>query len=84
MEAAWFAGRLVELREGAGLTQQELAERAGLTTAGVAQLESGRRSPSWGTVVELCKALGVEPNEFVKPPAGRPKRGRGRPSKPVD
>jgi transcriptional regulator with XRE-family HTH domain len=84
MEAAWFAGRLKELREASGITQPQLAERAGLTKDGVAQLETGRRSPSWETVVELCKALGVGPGEFLKPPADRPPAGRGRPRKPTE
>ena len=47
----WFAGRLRELREQAGVTQQQLAERAGLTREGIAQLEVGRRNrpgkPFW-------------------------------------
>ena len=81
MSADWFAGRLRELREAAGLTQQQLAERAGLTREGVAQLETGRREPAWRTVVALCQALGTEPGEFLKPPAERPPAGRGRPRK---
>ncbi len=81
MEATWFAGRLRELRESAGLTQQELAEKAALTKDGVAQLESGRRSPSWETVVALCQALKVGPGDFLKAPAERPPPARGRPKK---
>ncbi len=78
---AWFAGRLRELREGAGLTQQELAGKANLTRDGVAQMETGRRSPSWDTVLAICSALGVSCEEFRQAPADAPKKGPGRPPK---
>ena len=81
MNADWFAGRLRELREASGLTQQELAGRAGLTREGVAQLETGRREPAWRTVLALCQALRVECGEFTKEPATLPERRRGRPPK---
>jgi transcriptional regulator with XRE-family HTH domain len=84
MEASWFAGRLKELREAAGLTQPDLAGRAGLTKDGIAQLETGRREPAWRTVVAICQALGVEPGEFLKEPRARPATGRGRPRKAAD
>src|SRR5262245_48627776 len=81
-EADWFAGRLRELREAAGLTQQELANRSGLTRDGVAQLESGRRSPAWATVLTVCQALGVDPTAFLEPPVSAPApRSPGRPRK---
>ena len=77
-----FASRLRELRNAAGLTQPELAERAGLTKDGIAHLEQGRRSPSWETVCALCKALGVDPNAFtVEPGPDTPSPQRGRPRK---
>jgi transcriptional regulator with XRE-family HTH domain len=79
--AAWFAGRLRELREGAGLTQTELAGRAGLTREGVAQLETGRRKPAWETVLALCQALECSCEAFTRPPAERPAAGPGRPRK---
>jgi transcriptional regulator with XRE-family HTH domain len=80
-DPTWFAGRLRELREAAGLTQGELAERAGLTRVGVAQLEVGRRKPAWETVLALCDALGVECGAFTQAPADRPAPGPGRPRK---
>ncbi len=84
MNAEWFAGRLREVREQAGLTQLELAERAGLTKDAVARLERGARSPAWETVVALCQALKVMPNTFLHEPAERPTAGRGRPRKEMD
>jgi transcriptional regulator with XRE-family HTH domain len=64
-----FARRLKVLREGAGLTQSQLAERAGLHLGAVFKLEQGRREPSWATVQALCVALGVSCEEF-RAPAG--------------
>jgi transcriptional regulator with XRE-family HTH domain len=80
-EADWFGGRLRELREAAGWTQVQLAERAGLTREGVAQLEVGRRNPAWETVLALCKALGVNCLAFLEAPADPAKRAPGRPPK---
>jgi DNA-binding XRE family transcriptional regulator len=79
--AECFAGRLRELREAAALTQADLAEKAGLTREGVAQLETGRRKPAWETVLALCEALGCSCEAFTQPPADRPSPGPGRPRK---
>jgi transcriptional regulator with XRE-family HTH domain len=81
VDPAWFGPRLKELREAAGLTQPELAERAGLTKAGVANLEQGRTRPHWDTVVALCLALAVDPGQFMRPPLSREPAGPGRPPK---
>src|SRR5262245_6193124 len=83
-KAAWFGGRLRELREGKGWTQAELAERAGLTREGIAQLETGRRKPAWETVIVVSEALGVDCRAFLEEPAERPEPHRGRPPKAQD
>ena len=55
-----FGEHLRALREAAGLTQEELAERAGLTARGVGALERGdRRRPYPHTVRALATALGL-------------------------
>jgi transcriptional regulator with XRE-family HTH domain len=81
MSASHFAGRLRELREQAGLSQKELAEKADLTTDGISRLERGDRSPSWETAVALAEALDVDCRAFLQEPAERPEGGRGRPPK---
>jgi len=83
VDAEHFAGRLRELREAAGWTQQELAERAGLTRDGIAQLERGRRQPVWETVIALCGALDVSSEEFRKKPGELPPLRPGRPRKGI-
>jgi transcriptional regulator with XRE-family HTH domain len=82
MGAEHFAGRLRELREGAGLTQEQLAERARVAPAAVRDLEQGRNQPRWGTVLLLAEALGVtDLREFAREPARRAAPRRGRPRK---
>jgi transcriptional regulator with XRE-family HTH domain len=78
--AGWFAGRLRELRSVKGWTQGELAEKAGMAKARIANLEQCRTGPSWETVIRLCAALGVRSDEFQKPPADAESPGRGRPA----
>jgi DNA-binding XRE family transcriptional regulator len=77
----WFAGRLRELREKAGLTQEQLAERAGVKRDAVARWESGRREPGWSNVLALCAALGVTCEAFTQEPKERQPVGPGRPRK---
>src|SRR3712207_2171549 len=59
-----FGGRLRRLREAAGLTQEELAGRAGLTRNAVGALERGeRRRPYPHTVRALADALDLSGDE---------------------
>jgi transcriptional regulator with XRE-family HTH domain len=90
MSEVSFGERLKRLRESAGLSQADLAERAGMHRFGVAKLEQGLREPAWATVQALAKALGVNCLAFtdeapVVPalPEGeqRPKPRAGRPRK---
>jgi predicted ATPase/DNA-binding XRE family transcriptional regulator len=54
-----FGESLRRYRIAAGLTQEELAERAGLSTRGIQDLERGaRQSPRQATVRRLAAALG--------------------------
>jgi transcriptional regulator with XRE-family HTH domain len=62
-----FGGRLKALREAAGLSQEQLAHRAGCSTFTVSRLERGTQDPAWPLVVALAKALGVTPNDFLPP-----------------
>jgi len=60
--AAGFGKVLRRLRRAAGLTQEELAARAGLSARGVADLERGaRRTPRRDTVALLVAALDASP-----------------------
>jgi transcriptional regulator with XRE-family HTH domain len=62
-----FGKLLRRHRQAAGLSQAELAERAGLSLRGLADLERGaRRSPYPATVRRLIQALGLDPTEQAK------------------
>jgi transcriptional regulator with XRE-family HTH domain len=75
-----FGGRLRTLREGAGLSQQGLAESAGCHWMTVAKLERGAQEPAWPLVLALAKALGVSCEAFQNGEPAEP-RPRGRPPK---
>lgn len=63
-EPSSFGERLRQRRQAAGLTQEELASRSGLTAKGIAALESGRRRrPYPHTVRALANALGLDDTE---------------------
>src|SRR5919107_1101901 len=71
-----FGARLRRLREAAGLTQEELAERAGLRARGISDLERGARNrPYPHTVRSLADALELAENERSSLFAAVPKRG---------
>lgn len=70
-----FAVRLKALREEAGLTQAELAARAGLHPMGYGKLEQGLRQPAWGSVLAIAEALGVSLDAFRPAPGDAPAKG---------
>jgi DNA-binding XRE family transcriptional regulator len=78
MVDANFAGRLKELRAATGLTQQQLAEKAGVALRTVSSLEQGAYDATWPTVRALAQALGVTCMAFDQKPAAvlEPRRGR--------
>src|SRR5271166_2552247 len=58
-----FGDLLKRYRIKADLTQEELAERAGLSTRAIMYLERGTRSPYRDTLRRLGQALGLTPQE---------------------
>lgn len=54
-----------QLREKRGLTQESLAQEAGVTTGTVSLVERGRSNPAWGTVRALADGLDVPIVELV-------------------
>ena len=71
-----FGTRLRRLREGTGLTQEELASRAGLSARAISSLERGeRRRPYPHTVRSLADALGLPEDERASLLAAVPARG---------
>ena len=56
--------RIKELIKEKGYTQQELAEKLGISRVGLTQLVNGK--PSYPTLEKIAEALGVEMYELFK------------------
>ncbi len=70
-----FGTKLRQLRQAAGMTQEELAERAGLTAKGIGALERGeRRRPYPHTVRALASALGLSVDHLTELVSALPPR----------
>ncbi|MDP2307442.1 MAG: helix-turn-helix domain-containing protein [Pseudomonadota bacterium] len=63
--AEGIATRLRDLRGRAGLTQQDVAERAGLSPETVSRCEKGVFAPELTTLLALARALGCSLGELV-------------------
>ncbi|MDQ2683006.1 MAG: helix-turn-helix domain-containing protein, partial [Chloroflexota bacterium] len=73
----WFGARLRRARESAGLSQEELAERAGLSPNAVGGLERGEhRRPYPATIRALAAALGMSDAEYATLVAAVPPRNQ--------
>ena len=57
---------LRRVREERLMTQQELADLAGLGVASVVRIENDRTDPRFSTIKKLAEALGVDPKELTK------------------
>ena len=61
-----FAQVLRELRSEQGLSQEKLAERAGLYRTYPSLLERAERQPSLDVLLRLAEALRVSPEELMR------------------
>jgi transcriptional regulator with XRE-family HTH domain len=61
----YVGNKLRQLREHEALTQQELAERAGLTVNAISRIEQEKASARPSTVRKLAEAFGVHPSELT-------------------
>lgn len=70
---------MLVLREEAGLSQKELAKRAGISPSGLCRIESGDYDPSWGNMRKVATGLGVSmetlaeiAGDYEEPEPGQP------------
>ncbi|MGH2625503.1 MAG: helix-turn-helix domain-containing protein [Anaerolineales bacterium] len=63
---ARLAVRLRTLRRDRGLTQQQLAAKAGLSREYLARLERARQDPTLSTLAKLAKALRVTAADLLR------------------
>lgn len=66
-EAAIFGASVRRVRKEYDWTQEDLADRAGLTTTYVGQVERGDKVPSLTVVLKLAHALDMLPAELMEP-----------------
>ena len=67
MQAVVYIGdRLKALRIEQALTQEELANKAGVAPNTVARLERNETEPHMSSARKLANALGVEPQQIMK------------------
>ena len=66
-----LGGRIKGHREAAGLTQVELSTRAGIGRVTLTRIEKGKHSPRTETLTAIARALGVEVEDLILPPARR-------------
>lgn len=55
-----------ELRENSSWTQEEMAEKLGMTRNGYAKIERGESTPNLERLDEIANALGVKVIELLK------------------
>ena len=61
-----LANRIKELRDRKGISQEELAHRAGLSRTGMGFLETGKRWPRLDTLMKVAQGLNVTVDELLK------------------
>lgn len=60
MAAMLTPNKLRAIRAMRGMTQHELAEKAGISPVSIATFEAGKSDMRASTIVKLCEALGVQ------------------------
>lgn len=66
-----FGARLRELRQRAGLRQEDLASLIGIDRVAISQIERGAREVGVSRVLPLAQALGVPPEDLFGSDGGR-------------
>lgn len=57
--------RISLIRKNRGMTQEQLAEKAELSNIYISHIENSRSIPSLETLMKLCSALDVTPDEVL-------------------
>lgn len=63
-----FANNVKKLRAAKGISQEELAERAGVHRTYVGMLERGEKNVTIYNIERIADALGVKPSSLLEPP----------------
>lgn len=67
MDEQWviLGARVSKLRKNLGLTQEKLAEQAGISIQFLVDIEHGRKTMKIGTLRKLCSALSVSADYLI-------------------
>lgn len=74
-----FGEKLKRIRTAAGMSQQELADKAGVSQDAISKWEMGTREPLISAVKKLCDALNVTCDVFFakeEPEPEKPAKGK--------
>ena len=61
-----LGGNLRKYRDSHGISQEELAHRAGLDRTYVGGVERGERNPTILSILKICDALGISLSNLVE------------------
>lgn len=67
--------QLKEWREKRGLSVRKLGELSGVHYVTIVRMEAGKLDPQLSTLLKLCRALAVTPNQLLGV-AAEPRKGR--------
>ena len=59
--------RLKEWRRRRKLSLRRLGEKSGVHYVSLAKMEAGKLDPRLSTLLKLCKALEITPNDLIQP-----------------
>jgi transcriptional regulator with XRE-family HTH domain len=59
-----FGRILQEERKAKKISQEKLAKLAGLDRTFISLIETGKRSPTFSTILKICSALEIAPSEL--------------------
>ena len=66
MDITTMGERIKELRKGAGMTQEELGNKIGVSAQAVSKWESGISDPSTANLFALADLFGVPADEMLR------------------
>jgi transcriptional regulator with XRE-family HTH domain len=59
-----FGKILQDERKAKSISQEKLAKLTGLDRTAISLIENGKRSPTFTTILKICRALEIEPSEL--------------------
>lgn len=65
-----YSEKLTALRKEKGFTQEQLADRLGVTRQAVSRWEAGETAPDMASIVKLCEVFGVSADYLIREDCG--------------